>query len=329
MIAKVWNVIEFGDPREGMRLETVEVAEPAMVEARVAMDVVGLSHADLNCCLGKNHGVREVPFVPGFEGAGTVEAVGDRVPKDLIGRRVALLSRGLLATHSLHDASELLELPDGLSSTDAAALLNNAFTAWHALYDRGRLGANETLLVLGSAGGAGSAAVQIAKAFGATVLAVAGGQSKCGYAARLGADRVFDHLEGDFRSEVLHATNGRGVDVVFDPVGGPIFDVARRTVAWGGRYLVVGFAAGAIPTLAVNHALLKGYSLVGVNLGQLPSEERGAHQRLFSELVQLHGKGSLSPSVTNVVHFEQAPDAIAGLGDRLRFGKTVVTIPHL
>ena len=241
---RAWQVHELGDPIDRLVLDEVEAPEPKPGGVVVASEAVGLAFPDVLQVRGEYQVRPPLPFVPGSETAGKVVAVGGDVDDGLVGRRVVALGGGLSELVGL-PASAVFEVPDGLSSTKAAAIPMNYCTTWFALHDRARLAAGETLLVTGASGGVGSAAIQLGLAAGARVIAVAGGPEKVAACKAVGADSVIDHREvDDLVEEVRSLTDGRGVDVAYDPVGGDVFQQVRRCMAWNGRLLVIGFVAG-------------------------------------------------------------------------------------
>jgi NADPH2:quinone reductase len=213
-----------------------------------------------------------------------------------------------------------------MSFTAAAALLINYGTGWYALHDRGALAAGEWLLVQAGAGGVGSAAIQLGRAAGARVLATAGGEEKVALCRELGAELAVDYRTDDFVARVKEHTDGHGADVVYDPVGGDVFDASRRCVAWDARILVIGFASGRVPEIPANHVLVKSYSVVGVHFGGAVQHDTALLPRVSSELVRLHAAGAINPLVFAEVPFADVPAALALLGARGTTGKVVVSV---
>ncbi|CAM3635625.1 Quinone oxidoreductase 1 [Tsukamurella ocularis] len=252
--------------------------------------------------------------------------LGDAVTGIQVGQRViaAPMAYGCFADRMLAPAAGSLPVPDDMPDSAAAALFSAYQTSWVGLVRRAALRAGDTLLVHGAAGGVGSAAVQIGKALGARVIAVAGGSEKVAACTALGADLVVDHRRDDPVAAVRAFTDGRGVDVAYDPVGGSAFDVSRKVIAVEGRILVVGFAGGSIPTLAVNHALLKNYSVVGFRL-QPFREDPEYLRRVHGELVTLHAAGMIAPLVSQQLPLSEAAAAVARLGERGVLGRIVLT----
>jgi NADPH2:quinone reductase len=225
--------------------------------------------------------------VPGSEYAGIVQAVGEGVKHLQVGQNVACLSgTGGFGTHTIAPAALCMPLPAGFSYVDAAAFIMIYATSWHALMDRAQIKAGETVLVLGAAGGVGTAAIQIAKAAGARVIAAASTDEKCALCTSIGADATINYSTKNLRDEIKALTDGKGPDVIYDPVGGDFAEPAFRSIAWRGRYLVVGFASGPIPALPLNLTLLKGASIVGVFWGDFARREPCSHDGRVGRLVR-------------------------------------------
>ncbi len=262
-----------------------------------------------------------LPFTPGVELCGEV-ADGPRRGERLIGNPV--LPQGAFAEYALLDAAAAFPAPEALDDAEAAALHIGHQTAWFALHRRARLRAGETLLVHAAAGGVGSAAVQLGRAAGARVIAVVGGAAKAEAARTLGADVVVDRTERDFVAAVKEATDGRGADVVFDPVGGAAYTGSTRCVAFEGRIVVVGFAAGQIPAPALNHALVKNYSIHGLHWGLYNTHDPRAVRAAHDELTKLAEQGTVRPLVSARVPLAGAAEAVQRVADGLSTGRIAV-----
>ena len=298
---------------------------PQPGEVRVAVAAASLNFPDLLIVQNKYQMKPPLPFVPGAEFAGVVEAVGEGVTHLKVGQNVACLAgTGGFGTHTLAMAALCLPLPDGFSLVDAAAFTMTYATSHHALMDRAQLQAGETVLVLGAAGGVGTAAIQIAKAAGATVIAAASSDEKCALCHSLGADATLNYSREGLREGIKRLTAGKGPDVVYDPVGGDFAEPAFRSIAWRGRYLVVGFAAGDIPKLPLNLALLKGASLVGVFWGDFAKREPLANAAMMDTLVQWYGQGKVKPVIDSTLPMSELPAAYARMGSRSVMGKLVL-----
>ena len=298
---------------------------PQPGEVRVAVAAASLNFPDLLIVQNKYQMKPPLPFVPGAEFAGVVEAVGEGVKHLKVGQNVACLAgTGGFGTHTLAMAALCLPLPDGFSLVDAAAFTMTYATSHHALMDRAQLQAGETVLVLGASGGVGTAAIQIAKAAGATVIAAASSDEKCALCHSLGADATLNYSREGLREGIKRLTAGKGPDVVYDPVGGDFAEPAFRSIAWRGRYLVVGFASGPIPSLPLNLALLKGASLVGVFWGDFAKREPLANAAMMDTLVQWYGQGKVKPVIDSTLPMSELPAAYARMGSRSVMGKLVL-----
>ncbi len=308
------------------RLALVDLPDPEPGAGEVVVDVhaAGLNFLDTLVIEGKYQAKPELPFVPGGEAAGIIAAVGDGVTGFAPGSRVMALGQfGAFAEKWAVPAAAVLPMPDGMDFETAAGFGLTYGTSYYALKQRGELQPGETLLVLGAAGGVGSAAVQIGKAMGARVIAAASTDDKLGVAAACGADDAINYTRDDLRIRVKELTGGRGVDVVYDPVGGDLTEAALRSLAWNGRLLVIGFASGVIPKLAANLALLKGASVVGVFWGNWIMRDPGASASNFADLFAMASEGKLRPVVTDVFPIEAYVRAFGALTGRTATGKVV------
>jgi NADPH2:quinone reductase len=299
--------------------------EPAPGEVRVAIKAASLNFPDLLIVQNKYQFKPALPFVPGSEYAGVVEAVGAGVTHLAPGTRVAAFGgTGGFATHACVDARLVLPLPQGMPFEHAAAFILTYGTTHHALVDRAQLKAGETVLVLGAAGGVGTAAIQVAKAMGAKVVAAAGSDEKCALCRSLGADATINYATTPIRDAIKAATDGRGPDVVYDPVGGDLAEPVFRSIAWRGRYLVIGFAQGAIPALPLNLALLKGASIVGVFWGDFTKREPKANAAGLAELARWYAEGKVRPVVGETLPMTELMHAYERMGSRQVQGKLVL-----
>ncbi|AHY46119.1 NADPH:quinone reductase and related Zn-dependent oxidoreductase [Rubrobacter radiotolerans] len=311
------RVHELGDPEAVLKLEEVEEPVAGEGEVLVEVEAASLNFFDILLCQGKYQVRPKLPFSPGGEVAGRVAGTDRRVvgtpsPTGGFAERVVLRE------------SDLFDLPDALSAEKAAAMHITYGTAHVALHRRAALRAGETVLVHAGAGGVGSAAIQLARAAGARVFATAGGPEKAAVCRDLGAEEVFDYRKTDLKeivSAVKELTDGRGADVVFDPVGGDVFDASRRAVGFEGRLLVVGFAGGRIAEAPTNHALVKNYSIVGVHWGLYRELAPELLHETHRELMRLYEAGEIDPLIHSVVPFEKVPEALAKLGSRATYGK--------
>lgn len=305
---------------------------PQAGEVRVAIRAASLNFPDLLIVQGKYQMKPPLPFVPGSEYAGVVDALGDGVaathPHLKVGQAVAAFGGlGGFGTHACVNAGLVMPLPTGFSFEDAAAFICTYGTTHHALMDRAALKAGETVLVLGAAGGVGTAAIQIAKAAGARVIAAASSAEKCNFCAELGADATINYGSANIREELKVLTRGKGPDVVYDPVGGHLAEPVFRSIGWRGRYLVIGFAQGGIPALPWNLALLKGASIVGVFWGEFARREPAQNARALAELAAWYAQGKIKPVIDRVLPMTDLPEAFKRMGSRQVHGKLVMTNP--
>ena len=298
---------------------------PSAGEVLVEIHAASLNFPDLLIVQNKYQMKPALPFVPGSEYAGVVQAVGDGVNHLKVGQPVACLSgTGGFATHTLAPAALCMPLPAGFPMVDAAAFIMIYATSHHALVDRAQLKAGETVLILGAAGGVGTSAIQIAKACGARVIAAASSDDKCALCTSIGADATINYTSSNLREAVKTLTAGKGPDVIYDPVGGDYSEQAFRSIGWRGRYLVVGFAAGPIPSLPLNLALLKGASIVGVFWGDFSKREPKANAAMMTELAHWYGQGKIKPVIDRTMPMTELKAAFAHMGSRGVKGKLVM-----
>ncbi len=299
--------------------------QPQAGEVLLEIKAASLNFPDILIVQNKYQMKPALPFVPGSEYAGIVQAVGEGVTHLKVGQAVACLSgTGGFGTHTLAPAALCMPLPAGFPFVDAAAFIMIYATSYHALVDRAQLKAGETVLVLGAAGGVGTSAIQIAKAMGAKVIAAASTQEKCALCMSIGADATINYSTENLREAVKALTGGKGPDVIYDPVGGDFAEPAFRSIAWRGRYLVVGFASGPIPALPFNLALLKGASIVGVFWGDFAKREPKANGAMMAELAQWYGQGKIKPVIDSTMPMAELKSAYAHMGSRGVKGKLVM-----
>ncbi|MBP6764579.1 MAG: NADPH:quinone oxidoreductase family protein [Rubrivivax sp.] len=316
------------DGADALRWQDLPTPEPKPGEVRIAIKAASLNFPDLLIVEGKYQFKPPLPFVPGAEFAGTVDAVGEGVKHLRVGMPVAALAgTGGFATHACVDASRVLPLPPGFALEDGAAFAFTYGTSHHALIDRGQLKAGETVLVLGAAGGVGTAALQIAKAAGAKVIAAASSDEKCALCSQLGADATLNYSTQDVRATLKALTGGNGPDVVYDPVGGDLAEPVFRSIAWRGRYLVIGFAGGGIPALPWNLALLKGASVVGVFWGDFVKREPQASAAALMQLAQWYAQGRIKPVIDQRLPMSELKAAYTRMGSRQVRGKLLLVNP--
>ena len=298
---------------------------PGAGEVLLEIKAASLNFPDILIVQNKYQMKPPLPFVPGSEYAGVIQALGAGVTRLKVGQSVACLSgTGGFATHTLAPAERCMPLPPGFSFVDAAAFIMTYATSHHALVDRAQLKAGETLLVLGAAGGVGTAAIQIAKAMGARVIAAASSDEKCALCKSIGADSTINYTKENLREAIKALTSGSGPDVIYDPVGGDLAEPAFRSIGWRGRYLVVGFAAGPIPALPFNLALLKGASIVGIFWGDYARREPKANAAMMAELAQWYSQGKIKPVIDSTMPMAELKAAYAHMGSRGVKGKLVM-----
>lgn len=321
-----WLVRDWCTPDQ-MQWADLPLPEPGPGQVRVKVAAAALNFLDTLMIGGRYQERPPLPFTPGVELSGTVDGVGTDAALTVGDRVCGLVSHGAFAGYACVDAADLYRVPDAVDLVDAAALPVVYGTAHHALLERGRLRAGETLLVLAAAGGVGLATVQLGRALGLRVLAVAGGADKCALCLQHGAEQAFDYSEPTWVEQVKVATDGRGVDGVLDPVGGDYTGQALRLLAFGGRLLIVGFAAGAIAQIPANRLLLKDLSALGVIWGAWRRRNRPAAAKQMADLFALWAQGAIAPLVSQRRPLRDAPQAIADLGARRTTGK-VLLIPE-
>jgi NADPH2:quinone reductase len=310
---------------DALNWKEIPTPQPNTGEVLIEIKAASLNFPDLLIVQNKYQTKPPLPFVPGSEYAGVVQAVGDGVTHLTVGQHVACLSgTGGFGTHTLAPAALCMPLPPGFPFVDAAAFIMIYATAYHALVDRAQLKAGETVLVLGAAGGVGTSAIQIAKACGARVIAAASTDEKCALCKSIGADAGINYNSQDLREAVKALTDGKGPDVIYDPVGGDYTEPAFRSIAWRGRYLVVGFAAGKIPALPINLPLLKGASIVGVFWGSFAKHEPKANTAMLLELAKMYGQGKIKPVIDRTLPMAELKGAFAHMGSRGVMGKLVM-----
>ena len=301
---------------------------PGPGQVRVDIKAASLNFPDILIVQNKYQFKPDLPFVPGSEYAGIISAVGDGVKHLSVSQSVACLSgTGGFGTQVLAPADRCMPLPPGFSHVDAAAFIMIYATSHHALVDRAQLKAGETVLVLGAAGGVGTSAIQIAKAKGAKVIAAASSDEKCAMCKSIGADITINYSQGNLREQIKEATGGKGPDVIYDPVGGDFAEPAFRSIAWRGRYLVVGFASGPIPSLPLNLTLLKGASIVGVFWGDFSRREPQANALMMQELTQWYAHGKIKPVIDRTMPMAELKAAYERMGTRGVMGKLVMVNP--
>jgi NADPH2:quinone reductase len=319
IVCKAWG------PPESLVIEDRAPLVPGPGQVVIAMRAANVKFSDTLIIEGKYQTKPELPFVPGGEVAGTIKAIGASVEGWKVGDRVSAQAPYGYAEEIMVAADRLHALPDGLDYAQAAGLASTYGTAYHSLVDRGQLRSGETLLVLGASGGVGLSAVEIGKALGATVIACASTEEKLAVCRDHGADHTINYVTEDMRARVKAITGGKGLDVVYDPVGGPYSELALRDMAYGGRFLVIGFAAGEIPKVSLNLPLVKVCSIVGVWTGAFNKRDPAAHRANTREIWKLYGQGKIRPHVHATYPLTKAADALNAIAGRKVAGKVVLT----
>jgi len=312
-------------PPESLVIEDVESPTPGPGEVVISVKASGVNFPDVLIIQNKYQVKPPLPFSPGSEVAGVIKAVGENVTHVAPGDEVfAFTVYGGFAQEVKTDAKRLLPIPAGMTFPTAAAFGLTYATSDHALRDRGELEAGETLLVLGAAGGVGLAAVEIGKALGARVIACASSDDKLAVCREHGADETINYATEDLRERIKAITGGKGADVIYDPVGGSYTEPALRSIAWRGRLLVVGFAAGDIPKIPLNLTLLKGCAIVGVYWGEFTRREPERFAQEMRQLDQWYGEGRIRPHISATYPLDRAPDALNDMAQRRVVGKVVL-----
>jgi NADPH2:quinone reductase len=321
---KAWQVPELGEPRDVLTLAEVPDPVPGPGQVLVKVRAAAANFPDVLMCRGGYQVRPPLPYIPGIELCGEVVAAGPGVsgfaPGDrLIGGPIG----GAFAELTLMNAATALPAPDGLDDAEAAAFFVTYQTGWFGLHRRARLAAGETLLVHAAAGGVGSGAVQLGQAAGARVIGVTGGERKAEAARALGADVVIDRNTQDFVEVVKEVTEGRGADVIYDPVGGDTYARSTKCIAFEGRILVIGFAGGQIQSAALNHALVKNYSIVGLHWGLYQSKNPQLIRYCHAELTTMVADGAIRPLVGERLGLDEVPAGLQRLADGGTVGRVV------
>lgn len=295
-------------------------------ELRIAVRAAGIGFPDLLMTYGKYQFRPDPPFVPGAEWAGEVIEAGTQFEKFPTGAHVVGGGFGGLSEEIIVRAAALRPLPATMSFEEGACWRSGAVTAWHALHDKAALQAGETVLILGASGGVGLAAVQLAKHRGAIVIGLGSTEAKRNAILAAGADHALDPAEPDLPAKVKALSGGAGADVVYDPVGGDLANLATRAIAYGGRYLIVGFASGTVPSFPANHALIKGYSLIGLRAGESSRRDPALAARTEKALADLAERGIMRPHISHRFPLEHAASALRAIENREVIGRAVVVV---
>lgn len=317
---------QFGLP-EILKVQEIPDPTPAHNQVLIAVEACGVNFPDVLIIQNKYQFKPDLPFAPGGEVAGKIIALGDQVQGFQLGQPVlALCGWGGFAEKVVVDVDRMFALPPGLSAEVAATTLYTYGTSYHALKDRANIQQGETLLVLGAAGGVGLAAVELGKLMGAKVIAAASSDEKLALCREKGAELTINYQTEDLKTRIKELTNGKGIDVVYDPVGGKFTESALRSMAWRGRYLIVGFANGEIPQIPMNLPLLKGCSILGVFWGQFSKVEAKASFQNIRQLIAWIQEGKIKQHIGRKYSLQEAPEALQAILDRKMLGKGVVVI---
>lgn len=323
---RAWTVEEFGPYGEALKLAEVPAPTPQAKTCIIDVKTAGVMFADMLNIAGLYQIKAPLPFTPGSEAAGVVREAGEGSRFKVGDRVMALNLYGAFAQQMIAIDTFTFPIPDAMSDAEAAAFTINYQTAYFAHVHRARLQEGETLLVHGAAGGVGTAAIQLGKALGATVIATAGSDDKLEICKNCGADHVINYRTQDFVKVVKEVTGGRGADVIFDPVGGDVFDQSTKCIAFEGRLVVIGFASGRIPEFAVNRALVKNFSVVGLFWGNYQMQRPEMIHEAQKHLYALYAEGTIRPVVYRVFPMAELPHAIKTIEDRTAYGKVVLGI---
>ncbi len=310
---------------DAIRIETRPALPLASGEVRIAVKAVGLNFPDLLMTYGKYQYRPDPPFTPGMEYAGEVIEIAPDVSTWAVGDRIMSGAKGgCLAEQLSVPAASLSRLPAALSFDEGACWRSGAVTAWHALNDKADLQAGESVLILGASGGVGMSAIKLAKHKGAFVIGTGSTEAKRAAILEAGADHALDPVAPDLAAQVKALTEGQGVNVVYDPVGGDLAITATRAIAWGGRYLIVGFASGTIPQFPANHAMIKGYSLIGLRAGESSRRDPVLAARSSAALAELAAAGVMRPHISHRFPLAHCADALCALETRSVIGRALV-----
>jgi len=314
----------FGGPEVLALRELPDPPSPGPGEVQVRIEARGVQYVDVLMLAGKYQFRPEPPFIPGGEAAGVILAVGEGVNQFRVGDRVmSRHSPGSFAQIANTKAASCDPVPTGMAIEEAAVFRGAFTTAYHALIQKGRLKEGEWVLIHGAAGGIGIAAIQIAKLFGAKIIATASTEEKRAFCLAQGADHAIDY-RGGFRDTVKELTGGKGTDIVYDPIGANVFDESMRCLNWGARILILGFLGGAPALAKTNHLLIKGAEAIGVRIGGLNEFQPDVYAEVMREIIRLGGEGKLRPHISHRFPLERAADAIQAIIDRKVIGKAVL-----
>lgn len=324
---KAWSVTELGEPIDALKFAEIQVPTPGPGQVLVKVLASAANFPDVLMCRGVYQVKPELPFTPGREVCAEVIATGEGVTRAKVGDRVlglTTLPYGGFADYALMEQGVVHQAPEKLNDAQASCLFIGYQTGWFGLHRLARIQPGEVLLVHAAAGGVGSAAIQLGKAAGATVIGVVGGEAKAEYARTLGADLVIDRRKEDFVTVVNEFTGGRGADVIYDPVGGEVYNKSTKCIAFEGRIIVVGFAGGEIQTAKLNHALVKNYAILGIHWGLYNTKNPQAVDDCHAELTKLANAGKIEPFVSERFTIDGVPAGLQRLADGKTVGRVVM-----
>ena len=320
-----WTVHEFGDFKDQLKLEERDLPQVQGSEALIKIKAVGVNFFDILAIAGKYQIKAPLPFVPGGEAAGEVVEAGDACDFK-VGERVMTNHSGAFGEFMIAPQNGTYRIPESMSDSDAAAFQINYQTSYFALVHRASIKPSEFLLVHGGAGGVGTAAIQTGKALGARIIATAGSPEKLQICRQCGAEFLINYRTEDFVAKVKEFTSGKGADVIFDPVGGDVFNQSTKCIAWEGRIVVIGFASGRIPEFRTNRALLKNMSVVGLWWGSYRTHKPQLMEQTQERLYQMYEEGLIKPVIHSVHDLKDLPDVLALIEKRRSYGKVVIKI---
>lgn len=320
------QVHELGEPADVLQLVDIPAPTPAQRQVAIQVEAGGLNFPDVLMCRGQYQARPSLPFTPGAEVCGRIIAVGADVARSRVGERVVALTAlpaGGFADVALAESDQAYAIPEHHDATVWAGLTITYQTGWVALHTRARIQPGEWVLVHAGAGGVGSAAIQVALAAGARVIATAGRPEKVQQCLALGAHAAFDNRADDWVAGVKDVTGGHGADIIYDSVGGDVYDLSTKCIAFEGRILIIGFTSGRIPQAAANHVLIKNYSVVGVHWGYYHQMKPEIPKQAHAALVDLLESGAIAPAVSRILTLDEIPDALRALSERGAHGKLV------
>lgn len=325
--ARAWSVPQLGEPIDVLELVDQDVPTPGEEQVTVRILAGAANFPDVLMCRGEYQVKPDLPFTPGREVCAEIVTAGPAVTRAAVGDRVlglTTLPTGGFGEYAVMDQNMLHLAPASLDDAQASCLFIGYQTGWFGLHRLARIQPGETLLVHAAAGGVGSAAIQLGKAAGARVIGVVGSEAKAAYARRLGADVVVNRRDDDFVAVVKDVTAGRGADVIFDPVGGEVYQRSTKCIAFEGRILVVGFAGGEIQSAKLNHALVKNYAILGIHWGLYNTKDPAAVDRCHEELCKLADSGAIDPFVSERFSIDGVPAGLQSLADGKTVGRVVM-----